>query len=176
MKIRIVGTVIILAIVAVFWLADDARAEGWSGGCNATVYVTPDAESSYGDDIRTSLGIVSQISGVQFRQVDGPADLTYGTGDVTWIGANVLGTYNSWTRIITLRPSFLPQFDGQLPRMQANAHLRLVLHETLHWLGLGHSPSPHEVMYPTVIDDAPRLGDMDRYYAAAVGIANGCRA
>jgi len=46
MRIRIVGTVILLAIVAVFWLADEAHAyDEWSGGCKATVSISPEAQA-----------------------------------------------------------------------------------------------------------------------------------
>ena len=56
---------ILLAIVAVFWLADDARAyDEWSGGCKATVSISPEAQATYGPEISSALGRISQATGI----------------------------------------------------------------------------------------------------------------
>ena len=124
--------ILFLVSLAVVVFAPPALAERWAGGCAALIHITPAAEVLYGDDIRTSLGIVSLAAGIEFQQTDGPADLTY------------------------------------------DVHLRLVLHETLHWLGLEHADSPTEVMYATIIDDSPRLGLTDRAELRDQSLANGC--
>ena len=176
MRIRIVGTVILLAIVAVFWLADDARAyDEWSGGCKATVSISPEAQATYGPEIGSALGRVSQATGIEFRSGDAP-DITFLVADVSWIGPTVLGAYDYEAHTITLIPVVPPAWDGQRARQYENMRQRLVLHEVLHWLGLGHDASPHEVMYPTIIDDAPRLGASDRMGLRAAAVANGCAA
>ena len=166
--------ILFLVSLAVVVFAPPALAERWAGGCAALIHITPTAEVLYGDDIRTSLGIVSLAAGIEFQQTDGPADLTYDVGDTSGMGALVLGYYDFDRRTVMLIPTIPIQYPDQDTRQQANVHLRLVLHETLHWLGLEHADSPTEVMYATIIDDSPRLGLTDRAELRDQSLANGC--
>lgn len=166
--------VLLLVALAAAAFAPPALADRWAGGCAALIHITPAAETLYGDDIRTSLGIISFATGIAFQETDGPADLTYDVGDTSGIGSLVLGYYDYDTRSVIFSPTIEPQYPGQDTRQQANVHLRLVLHETLHWLGLEHAESPTEVMFATITDESPRLGITDLAGLRDVSLANGC--
>lgn len=177
MRIRLLGTALLIAAVLVILLASEAHAgRAWSGGCTVAVDITPTAQDLYGREIANALATVTLVSGVTFEPATDHADLTYQIGDTAWLGADVIGYFDYDTNAITLLPVVAAQYVGQRPAMRANVRARLVLHETLHWLGLDHDESWESIMQP-IITEAPAVMDSaDFSRVRAAGLANGCKA
>ena len=143
-------------------------------GCNASVYVQPEAAVVYGTEVGRSLAAVSLITGIQFTEsaTSEGADLVYAVGDTTVAGASAVAYYMDGR--VTLPPAWVKNYEGQKPRHVGNARWRVVLHETLHWLGLGHDEWWGSVMYPYVTDLKPTLSDADLANMRLIAGRNGC--
>lgn len=177
MRIRLLGTVLLIAAVLAILLANEAHAaRSWTGGCTVAVDITPTAQDLYGREIANALATVTLVTGLAFEPATDHADLTYQIGDTSWLGPDVLGYFDYDANAITLLPVVPAQYQGQKPAMRANVRARLVLHETLHWLGLDHDESWQSIMQP-IITEAPAVMDSaDFSRVRAAGLANGCKA
>lgn len=177
MRIRLLGTVLLIAAVLVILLASEAHAaRSWSGGCTVAVDITPTAQDLYGREIGNALATVTLATGITFTTATDRADLTYQIGDTSWLGMDVLGYYDYDAQAVTLLPVIPAQYVGQKPAKRANVRARLLLHETLHWLGLEHDESWQSVMQPIITEAPPVMDAADLSRVRAAGIANGCKA
>lgn len=177
MRIRLLGTALLIAAVLVILLASEAHAgRAWSGGCTVAVDITPTAQDLYGREIGNALATVTLATGITFTTATDRADLTYQIGDTSWLGPDVLGYYDYDAQAVTLLPVIPAQYQGQKPAARAKVRERLALHETLHWLGLDHDAAWSEVMFAVITDAPVVLGPNDLGQMRAAGIANGCKA
>ena len=96
MRIRLLGTALLIAAVLVILLASEAHAgRAWSGGCTVAVDITPTAQDLYGREIANALATVTLVTGLAFEPATDHADLTYQIGDTSWLGSSVLGYFGT---------------------------------------------------------------------------------
>lgn len=130
-----------------------------AGMCYATFSASPAVTEAYGGHIVAALGVVSAETGIQFRQVDGDADIEYAT---TAMPGPMEG--RAWdTGLIELDSELpvWPMYTGQRQPHYERFRLRLVLHETIHALGYMKHAGYGNVMHEVVGDGPVRLGPAD---------------
>jgi len=122
------------------------------GACLVTYAVHESAADDYARTIVRAQRIVTDATGIRFAEVAGDADVTYTQyprfvlNPVAEGETAVLGEWVPAIRTVRLTTQFHP------------ARLPLVLHETLHAVGVGHVEDPAAVMAPTlsgVVDLTP---------------------
>ncbi len=137
-----------------------------AGLCAATFSIAPHAQQLYGQEIVTSLGLLSAETGIQFSQVDGDADIDYVTAPMA---ADIDGlTWDTGLVQLDAAPPAFPQYPIQTPRQYRSMKLRLVLHESMHALGhMGHMPVGN-VLFWIATDNPVRFGPDDTAFLDTV--------
>lgn len=140
------------------------------------------------DDVRAGLAVLAPVTGLTFTEVSDPAaaELKFGwadLGDISgrgggWNGYGfvTLSTSNDWTRDRWAglgRPSFSWTDESGSWTWAHAGRGWLVVHETMHALGLGHVDDPTQVMNP-VGADATALGAGDLDGLATLYLNNPC--
>ena len=130
-----------------------------AGLCAATFSIAPHAQQLYGQEIVTSLGLLSAETGIQFSQVDGDADIDYVTAPMA-DGIDGTAWENGLVQLDAAPPAF-PQYSIQTPRQYKSMKLRLVLHESMHSLGYMQHMAPGNILFMYLTDNPVRFGPDD---------------
>jgi Matrixin len=138
----------------------------WIGGCTINYTIDPSA-TSYERQIVRAVREISAVSDIEFVRVNKSPDITYSlagnSGALAPKGYMVAGAYDYQNRTVWLTDIYLP---GVMKRS-------LVLHETLHAIGLDHVDNPDSIMYPVATGTtAFSLDDLSGILK--ISVANNC--
>lgn len=157
---------------------DDGRLVQWQGGCTASVWVEPDALAQYGTAITRARAILARVTGIQLTDAPNSesANLRYALTQFDGVDEGRFGEYDDTSKTVLLRDN-APVLAVD-PALADNLRFNLVLHETMHWLGLGHDDElgrPNEMM-GIIITNLPftGFGEGDKTGLAYISILNGC--
>lgn len=157
---------LILAATTVLGSGVAQAAQPWLGGCTINYTIDPSA-SSYERQITRAVREIGAVSDIAFVRVDKNPDIIYSmageSGAIFPEGYVVAASWNYQTRTVWLTSLILP---GAMKRS-------LVLHETLHAMGLDHVDNPDSIMYP-VSKGTTAFSLDDLSGILKVSVANNC--
>lgn len=157
---------LILTAASVLGTGVAQAAQPWTGGCEIK-YTIDESAVPYERQIVRAVRDIGGVTDIAFVRVNESPDIRYSAGGdsgaLAPAGYVVAGSWNYQTRVVWLTSINLP---GPVKR-------GIVMHETMHALGVDHSDDPESIMYPayqgTTAFTLEDLSDL-----LTVSVANNC--